>query len=127
MILEDNAYRLRVQDFFGILSSVSIGGFRKALRIVQSRERVISKWQVFNLAFFLLMVYPKTRKKIRRFFEVLDIRKVVLDEIDMYWCLQRPDYDFMGLSYESRKDIKSREDKGEDLLKELCYSKQQIT
>lgn len=103
----DNAYRYRVQDFFGILDKEKFLinpklEFSRAINEFKNREQIGKQWlegkigglvKVFNL----LLHIPKFKELIITFFEKIDFKKVRLDQGDRYWCYHRTDYNADGL------------------------------
>lgn len=110
MLLSDSAYRFRFQDIIGNLHKAALGNVRKEVLLLLHlgflRERnsngMFDKWNLaYRLASVVLLV-PSARRFVRRFLEELDVERVQIDSDDWYFCLNRKEYDFSGMSYEDR-------------------------
>lgn len=122
----DNAYRFRVQDLFTesskeLLTKNPIKEIRRLLKIYMSREgdrvklhrikgkRYVSdKFKEIALLVSIALLIPKLRKAFIKAIANSDFDRLKLDEIDKFWCKNREDYNFQGLTYEERmKDYKT--------------------
>lgn len=109
MVLQfDNVYRLSIQDVFALYDSSAplVKELKRLLDIWISREKnasIILKLKRIRPVINVLYLYPKVRKRLKEILDGLDLEKIKLDEADWYWCLNRPNYDFRGVSYEERK------------------------
>lgn len=103
----DNAYRYRMQDFFGILDKDNFlkkprAEFNRAIKEFGRREQLGKEWlggkinglvSVFNF----ILLFPRYKTLITSFIAELDFEKVRLDLGDRYWCYHRTDYNADGL------------------------------
>lgn len=122
----DNAYRFRVQDIFSesskeLLTKDPIKEIRRLLKIYMSREgdrvklhrikgkRYVSdKFREIAILISIMLLVPTIRKAFIKAIANSDFDRLKLDEIDKFWCKNREDYNFQGLSYEERmKDYKT--------------------
>ena len=58
----------------------------------------------------VLLLSKKARKMTVVFFSNMDLEKVKLDEADWYYCLQRHQYNYRGISIQDRVNEKKRID-----------------
>lgn len=96
----DNAYRLRLQDWAGILDQETLtkkplrhilDGLRKVMHrevgfVQQKKYRSVIIWVA------LMLLWPPMRKKVRS----IDLQKMRYDEADLYWTGRRTDYNVNG-------------------------------
>lgn len=105
----DNSYRYRMQDILGNLDK-SKPLKREIIRLFdlwltrEKAEKMIRKRWLLKKALwiFLLIFWFKYGRIAKEFVQKIDIEKIKMDEADIYYCLNRPDYDFQGKSYEKR-------------------------
>ena len=103
----DNAYRYRMQDFFGIVNKNKLllnpsKEITRALNEFSKREQNGQDWLSGKIAglvslFKILILIPKYKKLFLSFITELDFDKVRLDIMDRYWCYHRTDYNADGL------------------------------
>lgn len=112
----DNAYRYRFQDFF---STLYYGGWKSdkdmkdAILTTRNREvdkhnkDIVPKWNV------VIKLYPFIKSYLRKFVDEANIKKFIFDDGDAYHCLLRPDYDFTGVDWETRRKVRIEIDEQE--------------
>lgn len=120
----DNAYRYRLEDIFSEttkdkLIESPIKETRRLFKIYLSREvhgrnykydkkrYVTDKFEVFYKLISLALLIPKIKESFKLAIKRSEFNRLQLDEVDIYWCKNREDYDFQGKSYKERmKDYK---------------------
>ncbi len=108
MILQfDNIYRLPTQDLLELYDQNApiVRELKRLLDVWVDREKnknILWKLKRIRPVINVLYLYPKVRKRIKEILDGLDLEKIKLDEADWYWCLNVPNYDFRGVSYEER-------------------------
>ncbi len=117
-ILEfDYAYRARTQDVLPELDKKALKEnpqkeIERLLNLMIERELAIqNKWLGLKKIILYAMKIKKLRNLIVEFLLELDLEKIKRDEADWYFCLNRNDYNYGGLSYEERMKIKEELDK----------------
>lgn len=122
----DNAYRYRFQDFFGIVSKEKVlktprKEILRVLDVMSKRENedISEKYRVLRRLASFLLFFPYPRKFVKFFFAEANLKEIQLDVWDLYYCFMRPDYNFLGLSWEVRQELWKREQNGEEVLKDL--------
>lgn len=107
MILEtDIAYRFMLQDFLPEINKQALkeNSFKEIKRVLDIfiKRYNNSRWKRIKKLVVLLLKIKKIRKLIVRILLDLDLDKIKLDDADWYFCLQRPHYDFRGISLKER-------------------------
>ena len=105
----DNAYRLKLQDLFGIFNIEQmlkskkefIKEFYRSITVMANREiagtRDVEQWtQIRDILCHWLKRDKKYFPLLQKWFEFINVEKMVLTEADKYYCLRRTDYDFEG-------------------------------
>lgn len=103
----DNAYRYRIQDFFGILDKDSFiknpsGEITRAINEFYLREQLGKSWLDGKIKLIIIFVkflvhIPKYKKLLISIISEIDFNKIRLDQGDRYWCYHRTDYNADGL------------------------------
>lgn len=113
MILEfDDAYRYRIQDGMGTIDRTALlkdpaRELTRAFTIMQQRgQGTNEKFGSFIKAFPFLFRLPGVRNVIKTFFSQVDLKKLCLDEIDMYRCLLWAGHEFGGTPDRERASLR---------------------
>ena len=108
----DVAYRFPFQD---ILPKIDKERFRenpakeikRVSDIFVERGSIEDNWRKFEKLLVLLMRFSKKARNLAiEFISELDMDKIKLDEADWFFCLNRPNYKFRGVSKEERLKIR---------------------
>lgn len=102
---EDFPYCARVQDALSVSNDL-----KEFIQTLLEREKdlnLIEKWKLLKKASKLLIFAPEVKRFLDRFIKELDKSKIVLDEDDFYFVLNRERYDYYGLSHEERLRMRS--------------------
>lgn len=125
MILEyDDAYRYRIQDLMGELNVVDMKKdpakeLSRLLDIAIARDPAGINEQagtgfkfnvVKNIIPFMVRL-PGVKETINTFFQYANVEKMKLDDIDFYRCLLWGDYEFGGISFAKRLEMRIQIDK----------------
>ena len=102
----DDAYRYRLEDVLTETDKVKLKKPRqeilRLLKIYQSRElykgenAVGGRMEKMAKGLSFLMLYPPVKRAFKKALAESDLSNLQLDEIDRYFCLNRPDYQFFG-------------------------------
>jgi len=120
MIIEyDLAYRFILQDVIYYLDKDNlkkkpIKEITKLIDIIILRysKKVSKNWKKIKLiSIFILFFHPQIKKKIVDILLDLQIKKLVLNDDDWYFCLRRKNYKFRGMTNEERLKEKEKIDK----------------
>lgn len=113
MILEfDDAYRYRIQDGFGTIDRGAVERdpvkeLTRAFTIMQQRGiGTGEKFGSFIKAIPFLFRLPGVRDAVKTFFAQVDLKKLCLDEIDMYRCLLWGGHRFGGMPDRERASLR---------------------
>lgn len=113
MIFEfDDAYRYRIQDGFGIIDREAFlknpgKEARRVFKIMQERgEGTSEKFGTFVKIIPFIFKVKIVRNTLKKFIELVDIEKMVLDEVDFYRCLLWGGYRYMGMSDVERASLR---------------------
>jgi hypothetical protein len=124
----DNAYRFRFQDILECLNKDNLRRHptREIIRlfdILREREYNINqKWDgLRRIVVPMMVVSPTVRRWVVNILSELDLTKVMLDEDDWYFCLNRHEYDFRGIPYAMRLEERKRVDKEKKHYRILLY------
>ncbi|MCK9319537.1 hypothetical protein [Methanoculleus sp.] len=112
----DSAYRWQLQDGLSELNKKNdpIKELNRICDIIIERyqnDDVREKYLAIKKITKILKFSPMFRRILKNFFDELDIEKIKLDEHDLYYCLNRADYNFKGIPLEDRIKEKERLDK----------------
>lgn len=113
---EDTAYRLRGQDVLGEINKewLSQNPRKEVLRVLNIGLRrelgIRDKWGMIIKIAKVALLFPGIKSKVVEFTSELNLEKIELDEDDQYFCLNRINYNFMGLDYGQRMEIKNKID-----------------
>lgn len=111
----DNAYRLRFEDTISETSKERLQNPRKEikrlLQIMKDREirpgvkgRAIHyKFKVFAYLLSLIMLRPKVKRAFLSALKIIDLEKMSLDTVDVYWTNMRCDYLWRGMTETERQ------------------------
>lgn len=108
----DLAYRWPMQDIIPEIDKAKfnqdpIKEIKRVSDIFQERGGIEDDWRKFERIIILAMRFSKTaRRVIVDFINELDFEKIKLSEADWFFCLNRPNYKFRGVSYEERFKIR---------------------
>lgn len=108
----DLSYRWPMQDIIPEINKKKfnedpIKEIKRVSDIFQERGGIEDDWRKFERLIILAMRFNKTVKKtIVKFINELDFKKIKLTEADWFFCLNRPNYNFRGVSYEERFKIR---------------------
>lgn len=119
---KDNAYRFRLQDVLENLDKTngSVKEIRRILKLLQDRESLdpngqisnqARKWKYLRRATIILYIWKDLRIFLKNVIMEIDIDKVRLDDSDWYFCLKRSQYNFRGIPYKERLQMKESVDK----------------
>lgn len=104
----DDAYRYRIEDLFSESSKEWLLAnprkeINRLLEVLKLRDKTtLEQFEVFGKVISMGFWLPKVKKAFRKALEPLDFSKLQMDEADMYYCLNRDDYDYGGLSIQQR-------------------------
>jgi transcription initiation factor IIE alpha subunit len=106
----DNAYRLRFEDTMSETSKEKLQNPRKEIKrlleIMRSREvrpgdkgrNIHYKFKVFAYLLSSAMLIPKVKRAFLKAVDLIDLKKMGLDDTDTYWVCLRCDYKYMGMT-----------------------------
>jgi hypothetical protein len=106
----DNAYRLRFEDTMSETSKEKLQNPRKEIKrlleIMRSREvrpgdkgrNIHYKFKVFAYLLSSAMLIPKAKRAFLKAVDLIDLKKMGLDDTDTYWVCLRCDYKYMGMT-----------------------------
>lgn len=126
----DSAYRFPFQDVFG---EVDKEAFRKSTpkAVAELLNKMSDRWQVVGLKskpkLILRMLLPllylssTLRNFIRDVVMELDLEKIKMNEDDWYFCLEREQYNYKGMSFEERMKIRAEMDKKGKVVRLKIY------
>ncbi len=108
----DWAYRLRLQDLFGetnkeMLQDNPRSELRRLLELNRVRDfkEANDKFKMFARMMSWVFFIPRVRHSFVTAVSLVDFSKLVPDEGDRYWMLQRLDYQSFGKTLEERKEM----------------------
>jgi hypothetical protein len=114
----DNAYRLRVQDMFTSSSDrqlfdnprQELKRLLKLNRVREFKSKKIkylpsTKFKIFHNLLSVALLSPKIKKCFKKALQGIDFTKLQFDKGDLYWALQRTDYDTYGLPLHARENM----------------------
>lgn len=110
----DEAYRIRLQDLFSETTKEKLiknprKEIKRLLEIQRQREydygEINGKFKLFSHVLNLALLSPKLKRKFREALEKINLENLCLDEADLYWLLQRIDYNWNNLPFKEREDM----------------------
>ena len=139
----DNSYRFRFQD---IAAEINKAFFAKnpsreiarLFKIAGDREKrtnqltyeeqdkpgMIRKYEMMvKFVKVLLFVKPDLKRIVQEFIKHLDLEMASLDVDDVYWCLYRSDYNYGGISFRERWELRNYLHKNNMKLDEYLKNK----
>lgn len=124
----DNAYRLRLVDIASETSKELLlrnprKEIKRLLGIIYDREiqfeDVKKKFKYIGFVLRLVLLTPRFKKAFKNAVRESDFSKMQYDNIDRYWACLRTDYNFMGMSYNDRKELLKTNGLVEPIQKEI--------
>lgn len=113
MFLEfDKAYWMRFIDLFSIMDAVAlkvnpIRELNRAFQIAMTRERgIVEKFDKMARLMPIALKVPFVRRRIERFLWEVDLNEMRVDGDDVYFMYDRKQYDYLGIPYETRREMK---------------------
>ena len=114
----DSAYRLRFQDIAPLLSKKDFETnprkeINRLFDILIERERddfLKNKWTKLRKILDAALRVKKIRELLKHFISLVALDHIKMDEHDIYFCLRRKCYYFLGLSFEDRMRRKNEID-----------------
>lgn len=128
-IEHDNAYRFPLQDAFEIIEKEEIEKsvvkeINRVFEVVISRSDHIKMkmTSLRRMVLLALIVSPWLRNFVKDVIRELDFEKLKLDRSDWYFCLNRKGYQYRGIPYEKRLEIRKKIDKEKGHYRLVVYN-----
>jgi hypothetical protein len=113
LIEYDDAYQYRIEDLFSLTTKEKMllnprMEIKKMLSALSNREvgmkedEVGGKIASMGKMFSTLLLIPRIKRAFLKGLIQTDFVKLQLDEADRYWCLNRNDYEYLGIPLEIR-------------------------
>lgn len=104
----DWAYRLRLQDLFFETTKEDLikQPYREVRRLIKLNSQRDYEENVKKFKYIpYLFLIPSVRRKFRESLKEIEFTRLQPDEGDMFWMLQRIDYDSFGLTFKERENM----------------------
>lgn len=108
----DWAYRLRLQDLFSETNKEALiksprKEIKRLMKLNQERDMLVvsKKFRMFFKIALLILFVPRVKHALKEALLFIEFKNLQFDEGDMYWALQRTEYDTMGKTFGEREEM----------------------